>query len=191
MLVVAMNKEELMLPPMVSWWSSVQHAHTQKKIFLMIGRRLAHYCMLIFVLFVLQLIFLRFLYTLYIAIDANFKLKGKQCHLDNVELMPGWCAYVPEMPYQTHIANNVDQPKVHTQYICQSKITSHHIPTDQYLWIPTWHTSPSSNSFVTWICSFRCSCDLFETLYDMEKWQWQSSKGQKVCDWLICFISLG
>ena len=69
-----------------------------------IGRRLANYCMLIFVLFVPQLMFLRFLYTLYVAVDANFKIiKGKQHHLDNVKLMPGWCAFVPETPYQTHI----------------------------------------------------------------------------------------
>lgn len=128
--------------------------------------------------FVLQLIFLRFLYTLYIAVDANFKLKGKQHHLDDVKLMPGWCAYAPKTPYQSHIANNVKQPEVRAQYICQSKITSHHIPTDQYLWIPTWHTSPCSKLFVTWICSFKCDCgDLFETLYDTEEWCWQSSKG--------------
>lgn len=68
-----------------------------------------------FVFFVLQLISLRFLYTLYVAVDANFKLKGKQRHLDDVELMPGWCAYVPEASYQTHIANNVDQPEVCSQ----------------------------------------------------------------------------
>ncbi|KIJ89496.1 hypothetical protein K443DRAFT_117906, partial [Laccaria amethystina LaAM-08-1] len=60
---------------------------------------------------------LLFLYTLYVAVDANFKLKGKQRNLDDVELMPGWCAYVPEAPYQTHIANNVDQPEVCAQYI--------------------------------------------------------------------------
>ena len=27
--------------------------------------------------------------------------------------MPGWGAYVSEGPYQTHIANYVDQPEVH------------------------------------------------------------------------------
>ena len=33
---------------------------------------------------------------LFITIDGNFKLKGKQRHLKDVELMPGWGAYVPE-----------------------------------------------------------------------------------------------
>lgn len=62
----------------------------------------------------------RFLYTLYIAIDGNFKLKGKQRNLKDVELMPGLGAYVPEKQYQTHIANYVDQPEVSVQYGCKT-----------------------------------------------------------------------
>jgi hypothetical protein len=54
----------------------------------------------------------RFLYTLYIAIDGNFKLKGKERHLQDVELMPGWGAYVPEEEYKAHITNFIDQPEV-------------------------------------------------------------------------------
>jgi hypothetical protein len=65
------------------------------------------------------LMFDRFLYTLYIAIDGNFKLKGKQRHLKDVELMPGWGAYVPEQEYQSHIANYVNQPEVSVQYGCE------------------------------------------------------------------------
>jgi hypothetical protein len=57
----------------------------------------------------------RFLYTLYIAVDANFKLKGKEWHLSDVELMPGWGAYVPQAAYQSHLANYVDQPEVRIQ----------------------------------------------------------------------------
>jgi len=49
---------------------------------------------------------------LYIAIDANFKLKGKQRNLKDVELMPGWGAYVPEKEFKDHIANYIDQPEV-------------------------------------------------------------------------------
>lgn len=64
----------------------------------------------------------RFLYTLYIAIDGNFKLKGKQRHLKDVELMPGWGAYVPEQEYQAHIANYVDQPDVSVQYGCEKSL---------------------------------------------------------------------
>ena len=54
----------------------------------------------------------RFLYILYLAIDANFKLKGKQRHLKDIELMPGWSAYVSEKEYQQHIATYVDQTEV-------------------------------------------------------------------------------
>ena len=59
----------------------------------------------------------RFLYSLYIAVDGNFKLKGKERNLTDVELMPGWAAYVPELEYQAHLANYVDQPEVSTIHI--------------------------------------------------------------------------
>ena len=44
--------------------------------------------------------------------DGNFKLKGKQRNLSDVELMPGLGAYVEEVPYQNHIATHVNQPEV-------------------------------------------------------------------------------
>jgi hypothetical protein len=66
----------------------------------------------------------RFLYALYIAVDANFKLKGKERHLKDVELMPGWGAYVSEADYQTHVATYVDQPEV-------SELCSHTAPSTQ------------------------------------------------------------
>jgi hypothetical protein len=80
----------------------------------MVGRMLVHYCK--FYLFSCSarsdLGILRFLYTLYIAIDGNFKLKGKERKLKDVELMAGWGAYVPEGEYQAHIANYVDELEV-------------------------------------------------------------------------------
>jgi len=99
-----------------SWWLNVRPALIQKKIFLMDGKRLAHCCKWFFKYLEVSNVRDRFLYTLYIAIDGNFKLKGKQRHLKDVELMPGWGAYVPEEEYQSHIANNVDQPEVSVQY---------------------------------------------------------------------------
>ena len=54
----------------------------------------------------------RFLYILYISIDANFKLKGKERNLKDIELMPGWGAYVPDDDFKDHIANHVDEPEV-------------------------------------------------------------------------------
>lgn len=55
------------------------------------------------------------MYILYVAIDGNFKLKGKQRYIKDVELMPGWGAYVPEQEYKSHIANRVDEAEVSTQ----------------------------------------------------------------------------
>ena len=56
--------------------------------------------------------FIRFLYILYISVDANFKLKGKEHSLKDVELMLGWGPYVEESAYQTFIKDYVDQPEV-------------------------------------------------------------------------------
>jgi len=65
------------------------------------------------------------LYTLFIAVDGNFKLKGKQRHLTDVELMPGWGAYVPEEEYQAHIVNHIDQPEVSVVCSYQQKLMTH------------------------------------------------------------------
>jgi hypothetical protein len=46
---------------------------------------------------------------LYVTVNANFKLKGKAQNLKDVELMPGWAAYVPEDEYKTHLINYVNQ----------------------------------------------------------------------------------
>ena len=76
----------------------------------------------------------RFLYTLFIAVDANFKLKGKEQHLTDVELMPGWGAYVPEAAYQNHLANYVDQPEVCTEQTFENQAPSDYLVlTDQYV----------------------------------------------------------
>jgi hypothetical protein len=45
-------------------------------------------------------------------VDANYKLKGKERNIKDVELMPRWGAYVLEDEYKTHIATYVDQPEV-------------------------------------------------------------------------------
>jgi len=55
---------------------------------------------------------IRFLYILYISVDANFKLKGKERGLKDVELMPGWGPFVEESAYQNFLTNYVNQPEV-------------------------------------------------------------------------------
>ncbi|KAI0245298.1 hypothetical protein BJV78DRAFT_1277455 [Lactifluus subvellereus] len=61
---------------------------------------------------------LLFLYTLFLAADTNFKLKGKDRGINDLELAPGWASFVEEGRYQEHIRQYVDQPKINT---CQSE----------------------------------------------------------------------
>lgn len=80
----------------------------------MIGGTLAHLCEFSFPFIAVYLSYIlpRFLYTLFAAVDANFKLKGKERYLRDVELMPGLGAYIEEASFQAHIANYIDQPEV-------------------------------------------------------------------------------
>ncbi|KAJ3511895.1 hypothetical protein NLJ89_g3832 [Agrocybe chaxingu] len=61
---------------------------------------------------------LQYLYILYLAVDANFKLKGKDRGLTDIELTPGWGAFVHEGQYQAHLNNYVDQPEINS---CESE----------------------------------------------------------------------
>ncbi|KAF9030906.1 hypothetical protein BJ165DRAFT_1535567 [Panaeolus papilionaceus] len=60
-----------------------------------------------------------FLYTLFVAIDANFKLKQKDHGLDDIELGSGWGAFVEQEPYIKHITAKVDEPENTTQSCVQ------------------------------------------------------------------------
>lgn len=46
--------------------------------------------------------------------DANFKLKGKDHKLDDIDLAPGTSIFVEQTLYQEHIKNYVKQPEVRT-----------------------------------------------------------------------------
>jgi hypothetical protein len=54
----------------------------------------------------------RWLYTLFLAVDANFRLSLKDKGLKDVELGPGWAYQVEETRFQNHIANILDQQEV-------------------------------------------------------------------------------
>jgi len=85
------------------------------------GQRLDHCCKFscLFSCFFFTNRLSRFLYALFIAIDGNFKLKGKERNLKDVELMPGWGAYVLEDKYQKHLANYIDEPEVScNKFVC-------------------------------------------------------------------------
>ena len=47
--------------------------------------------------------FLRFLYTLFIAVDANFKLKSKDRGINDIELSAGGGCFVETEPYEKHL----------------------------------------------------------------------------------------
>jgi hypothetical protein len=52
-----------------------------------------------------------YLYTLYLAVDTNFRLKGKDCKLQELELA-GYGAFVKESAYQSYIHAYVDQLEI-------------------------------------------------------------------------------
>ncbi|KAI0245468.1 hypothetical protein BJV78DRAFT_1356698 [Lactifluus subvellereus] len=88
------------------------------------GSRLDLYCAFKFYMFLscvgaqLQS---RFLYTLFLAANANFKLKGKDRGINDPELAPGWASFVEEGRYQEHIRQYVDQPEVYTWVQCNGR----------------------------------------------------------------------
>ncbi|EAU86991.2 hypothetical protein CC1G_08462 [Coprinopsis cinerea okayama7 len=61
---------------------------------------------------------LAFLYTLFVAVDANFKLKGKNRGFSDIELLPGLAYFVEENKYQNHLIGYVDESEINT---CQSE----------------------------------------------------------------------
>ena len=54
----------------------------------------------------------RWLYTQFIAVDANFKLKLKNRRINDPELGSGWSYFVENSPYTRHIANNPHDKEV-------------------------------------------------------------------------------
>jgi hypothetical protein len=54
----------------------------------------------------------RWLYTLFLAMDANFRTGLKNRGISDPELAPGWAYLVEETKYQNHIKNHVNQTEV-------------------------------------------------------------------------------
>jgi hypothetical protein len=82
-------------------------------------------------------------------VDGNFKLKGKQRNLKDVELMPGWGAYVPETKYKAHIANYVDEPEVSPKYLDEN------LPRSLNVHNRSTHVSPSTTLLFAWVLGTR------------------------------------
>ena len=45
----------------------------------------------------------RWLYTLFLMVDANFKLLLKDKGIEDIELAPGWAYFVNDEKYQAHL----------------------------------------------------------------------------------------
>jgi hypothetical protein len=65
-----------------------------------------------------------FLYTQFLAVDANFKLKGKDRGINDPDLTPGWASFVEDSRYQEHIIKYVDQAEVRHR---RSPFVSHQV----------------------------------------------------------------
>ena len=50
-----------------------------------------------------HVIYFRFLYTLFLAMDANFKLKSKDQGIKDIELLAGGGCFVETEPYEKHL----------------------------------------------------------------------------------------
>ncbi|KAH6893986.1 hypothetical protein BKA70DRAFT_1320196 [Coprinopsis sp. MPI-PUGE-AT-0042] len=61
---------------------------------------------------------LLFLYTIFLAVDANFKLKAKDRKINDVELMPGWGCFVEESEYQGYLNDYIGDKEINT---CRSE----------------------------------------------------------------------
>lgn len=53
-----------------------------------------------------------FLYTLFMACDANFRLKLKNRKLRDLDLAPGWGYYVPEKEYYADLKDRIGDTEV-------------------------------------------------------------------------------
>jgi hypothetical protein len=55
----------------------------------------------------------RYIYTQFLAVDGNFKLRLKDRGITDPELAPGWAYFVEEENYQNFIKDYIDEPEVY------------------------------------------------------------------------------
>jgi hypothetical protein len=65
----------------------------------------------------------RYIYTQFLAVDGNFKLRLKDRGITDPELAPGWAYFVEEENYQEFIKDYIDQPEVYLLVVLSSCIT--------------------------------------------------------------------
>jgi hypothetical protein len=64
----------------------------------------------------------RFIYTQFLAVDGNFKLRLKDRGITDPELAPGWAYFVEEENYQTFIKDFIDETEVYFLFALSSWI---------------------------------------------------------------------
>lgn len=69
-------------------------------------------------------------YTLFLVIDANFKLKSKSRGLEDVELNPSWSYFVNDAGYKAHLLKHFDQLEVSKSKLNSSVGSILTIPTN-------------------------------------------------------------
>ncbi|KAG9219942.1 hypothetical protein CCMSSC00406_0006855 [Pleurotus cornucopiae] len=70
-------------------------------------------------------------YTLFLVIDANFKLKSKSRGLEDVELNPSWSYFVNDAGYKAHLLKHFDQLEINTcrnEHDAILRATTRHTP---------------------------------------------------------------
>ncbi|TDL14376.1 hypothetical protein BD410DRAFT_697320, partial [Rickenella mellea] len=56
----------------------------------------------------------RYKYALFLAMDANFKLKSKDRGIRDAPLGDGWGYFVPSVPFKEHVSKYIAQPEMNT-----------------------------------------------------------------------------
>ena len=66
--------------------------------------------------------FCRWLYSLFLAVDANFRLKLKERKIEDPEIGSGWAYFVENDRYIEHVSQTTDDTEVselpHSSSIC-------------------------------------------------------------------------
>ncbi|KAI0662341.1 hypothetical protein C8Q70DRAFT_1050991 [Cubamyces menziesii] len=75
----------------------------------------------------------RWIYTLFLMIDANFRARCKDRNFDPFELAPGWSYYVEESSYELHLKNTIDQKEDNTCSAEHNAITKAHLRKEGYV----------------------------------------------------------
>jgi hypothetical protein len=68
-----------------------------------------------------------YIYTQFLAVDGNFKLRLKDRGISDPELAPGWAYFVEEENYQAFIKDFVDEPEVWYLLIVLSSCINCHL----------------------------------------------------------------